>query len=169
MKNLLKMVKKKEKRPKFKTTPENAKKASTRLYAVQAVYQMHTNDQAASDVVEEYIQHRLGQDIDDFEGMPADGKRFKEIVLGVDDKKEGLKDILSRARSSDDSKMGQNEPLLYAILLCGAYELMTNDAVDPPIIISDYIDVAHSFYEGGESKLVNGILDKINKVINGAK
>ncbi|MCB9980671.1 MAG: transcription antitermination factor NusB, partial [Rhodospirillales bacterium] len=38
--------------------------------------------------------------------------------------------------------------------------------IDPPLIISDYIHVTRSFYEGAESKLVNGILDSLKTTLD---
>jgi N utilization substance protein B len=37
--------------------------------------------------------------------------------------------------------------------------------IDVPVIISDYLDITHAFYEGSESKLVNGVLDQISKAV----
>jgi transcription termination factor NusB len=31
--------------------------------------------------------------------------------------------------------------------------------------MSDYVNVAHAFYEGGEPGLVNAVLDSINKAV----
>jgi N utilization substance protein B len=57
------------------------------------------------------------------------------------------------------------EPLLTAILVCGTYELLAHPEIDAPIIISDYLHVTHGFFEGSESKLVNGILDALAKEV----
>jgi N utilization substance protein B len=53
------------------------------------------------------------------------------------------------------------EPLLQYILLSASYELMAHSDIDSPIIIADYLDVTHAFFDGGEAKLVNGILDRV--------
>ena len=55
------------------------------------------------------------------------------------------------------------EPLLSAILICGTYELLAHGEIDAPIIIADYLHVTHGFFEGSESKLVNGVLDALAK------
>ena len=38
-------------------------------------------------------------------------------------------------------------------------QLLAN--VPPRVIISEYIDVAHAFFEGDEPRVVNGVLDSL--------
>jgi N utilization substance protein B len=37
--------------------------------------------------------------------------------------------------------------------------------VDAPLIISDYLNVTHSFYDQGESKLVNAVLESVRVAV----
>ena len=143
----------------------NAKKSSARLYAVQAVYQMRANEQVAQEVINEYIEHRLEKEIDELNALQTNGTVFTKIVTGVEDKESDLDTILLQARGEKIKDIKTNDALLYAILLCGVYEVLTADDVDPPVIISDYMNIAHSFYDGGEAKLVNAILDKVSKAL----
>ncbi len=53
------------------------------------------------------------------------------------------------------------EPLLKSILLCGVTELLSHQDIDAPIIIDDYLNVTHAFYEKQQVSFVNGILDKV--------
>jgi len=50
-----------------------------------------------------------------------------------------------------------------AILRAGAYELIARPDVPLGSVISEYVDVAHAFYDKRESAFVNGILDGIAK------
>jgi N utilization substance protein B len=147
----------------------NAKKSSARLYAVQAVYQMRANEQNAKEVSDEFIEHRLGQSMDELAGLETNGTIFKKIVLGVEEKLSDLENILHHARGDKIEDIKKNDALLYSILLCGVYEVLTQGDIEPAIIISDYLNVTHSFYDGGESKLINAILDKVNVVIKQEK
>ena len=47
--------------------------------------------------------------------------------------------------------------------MCAACELLINTQIDTPIIINDYLNVAHGFFEQGEVTLINAILDKVAK------
>ena len=53
--------------------------------------------------------------------------------------------------------------LLRAILRAGAYELLNHGDTAAGIIINDYVDVAHAFFDAKEPGLVNAILDKMGK------
>ena len=50
-----------------------------------------------------------------------------------------------------------------AILLAGAYELAARPYVPTATVISEYVDVAHAFYDKREAAFVNGLLDAIAK------
>ena len=60
-----------------------------------------------------------------------------------------------------ESSQKEHEALIYSILICGAAELLAHLDIDAPVIINEYLDVTHAFYDTGESKLVNGVLDAI--------
>ena len=50
-----------------------------------------------------------------------------------------------------------------AILRAGAYELIARADVPVGSVISEYVDVAHAFFDKRESGFVNGLLDAIAK------
>ena len=54
-----------------------------------------------------------------------------------------------------------------AILRAGTYELLARTDVPVGAVISEYVDVAHAFYEKRESGFVNGLLDAIAKGARG--
>jgi N utilization substance protein B len=53
------------------------------------------------------------------------------------------------------------DAILRAILRAGSLELIELSDVPARVVISEYVDVAHAFFEGDEPKVVNGILDQI--------
>ncbi len=139
-----------------------ARNSAARLLAVQAVYQMHKNNQAAKDVVKEYLEHRLGIDDDGDQMVTPNAEHFSKVVQGVEEHIEQLGDMVIKNRNKEALS---NEPLLNALFLCGAYELMMCQDIDYPIILSDYVHVTQAFYESSESKLVNAVLDSIRKTV----
>lgn len=50
-----------------------------------------------------------------------------------------------------------------AILRAGTYELLFNTKVEAKIIISEYTNLSHAFFDGPEIGFVNAILDKISQ------
>ena len=49
------------------------------------------------------------------------------------------------------------------ILRAGAYELLARKDVGTGTVISEYVDVAHAFYDKREAGFVNGLLDGVAK------
>ncbi len=140
-----------------------AQKTAARLAAVQVLYQMRLNNQEAKSAVREFIDTRIGFDLDGDLFVPADAELLEEIVMGVTKRWTDIDVIVSKALA--DGKKGEVETLLESILRAGTYELMAHGKVDAGIIINDYLNVTTGFYDGKEPKIVNAILDKIAKSV----
>lgn len=147
-----------------KAPSATAKRNAARLMAVQAVYQMAMNYEAAPLVVNEYLGLRKGMEVDGETLVEPDESLFRDIVLGVAGRAEDLHGIVAANRNQKEGQNPANEPLLNAVLLCGAYELLSHQDIDFPVIISSYVDVAKAFFTGHEPSLINGVLDGIRKV-----
>ena len=57
------------------------------------------------------------------------------------------------------------EAILRAILRAGAYELLARIDVPARVVISEYLEVAHAFFSGKEPSLVNGVLDRLGRLL----
>ena len=141
-----------------------ARKTAARLFAVQAIYQAIQNKEAPSKLYDEYINHRVGMDLNDDgqdngQMVEPDQPLFRSLLSGVTERWGDLEQIIKpRLKVSHEI-----EPLLTSILICGAYELLAHQDIDSPIIISDYLNITSGFFEGSESKLVNAVLDALSK------
>lgn len=138
---------------------QKAKNTAARLSAVQALYQASRNKQDAGGLVSEYLAYRAEAEFEGEKPVKMDGALFRKVVQGVYERAADLENVINQNLLKENKGM---EPLLKAILLCASYELMAHTEVDAPIIINDYLNITHSFYEEGEAKLVNGVLDKIS-------
>ena len=136
---------------------QKARASAARLAAVQALYQMAGNEQTAVSTVREYIDFRLGQPVEGEEMVTPDKELFSMIVSGVEERRGDLDHMIAATLGGKKAA----ERLLHCIMLAGAYELMARPDVDAPVIISDYLHVTDAFYDQGEKKLVNAVLDKI--------
>lgn len=146
-----------------------ARKTAARLFAVQAVYQAIQNKEPPSKLHDEFITHRIGMELEDSsEGggqmIAPDQPLFRNILAGVTDRWGDLQQIIQPRLKVTNAV----EPLLTSILVCGAYELMAHHDIDAPIIISDYINITGSFFDGSEPKLVNAVLDALSKELRSA-
>ena len=152
-------------KPNKKTGSQKARNSAARLMAVQTVYQMHKNDQDAEAAIKEYLEHRIGKDADGDEMVTPDSDHFSLVVRGVAEHQTQLNEMIALNRGEKGSNTQKTDPLLQAVFLCGAFELMVLQAIDFPLIIADYLHVTHAFYDDGEAKLVNALLDSIRKTV----
>ena len=53
------------------------------------------------------------------------------------------------------------EAVLRAILRAGAWEMLSCPETDAAVVITEYVRIAEAFFDGGEPRLVNGVLDKL--------
>ena len=136
------------------------KRGAARLAAVQALYQMDISDVRLSDVVEEYENLRIGQEVDGEEYLEADIGWFRGIVAGVVTEQKALDPMIHKTLP-DDWPLARIHTLLRSVLRSGVFELMKRKDVPARVIISEYLDVAKAFFEEDEPKLINGVLDHI--------
>ena len=136
------------------------KRGAARLAAVQALYQMDMSDVTISDVVAEYENLRIGQEVDGDEYLEADLGWFRGIVSGAV-AEQGKLDPLIHKTLPDDWPLARIHTLLRAVLRSGTFELMKRNDVPAKVIINEYLDVARAFFGEDEPKLVNGVLDGI--------
>ncbi|HEX3860739.1 MAG TPA: transcription antitermination factor NusB [Stellaceae bacterium] len=144
----------------------NARRRSiARLAAVQALYQLELNPGRGADaVVGEFINHRLGREIDGDVYGEADEALFREIVRGLVADRERIDEAIS-AVLSDEWPMARLETLLRLILEAGAYELIHRPDIPPRVTISEYVSIAYAFFTGKEPSLANGVLDWLARAL----
>ena len=139
---------------------EENKEFVSRLMASQAFYQMIHNQKPMKSVIEEYLDRGLETD----EGIEAEikpnGGLFKKIMFNLDERLPETEEIL-RSYTKDKPL----ESLLKSILLCGISELLMRTDTDPPVIINDYLNVTHEFYEKKQVSFVNGVLDAVSELL----
>ena len=62
-------------------------------------------------------------------------------------------------------KIERLDKTMLQILRAGTYELMARADVPIGSAISEYVDVAHAFFDPREAKFVNGVLDAVAKAV----
>lgn len=138
-----------------------ARRKAARLVASQAVYQNFTTEKTTREVVREFLDHHLNQNIDGMDLVTADAELLSLIIQGTDNRKEDIVALLEAQLPG--KKLENMDDLLQSILMCGVFELLENQDTDAPIIINDYMDVAKAFYEKKEAGIVNAVLDGVGK------
>lgn len=148
---------------KNKKPSRSARHRAARLYAVQTLYGLIHTANDIKEAVADALAKSETLEIDGEELVAPDKILFQKIIFGYNARKDDIKSIL---QASLTSRSGQEtETLLESILSCGIYELLAHPDVDAPIIINDYLEVAHGFYEQSQVNLINGVLDKASKAL----
>lgn len=147
-----------------KTAPltKNKKRASARIGAVQTLYASHISGDDITKAVVHFIQNGCMVEMDGM-SYPADESLFTTIVQGVLKRQQ---DIIHIANSVLVSRsLERQNPLMGFILQAGIYELLENTDVDSRLIMSEYVDMAHAFFEPKEAGMVNGVLNAVSNAV----
>jgi len=139
-------------------------RAAARLAAVQALYQHDMEGTAIPALLHEFHNHRLGATIEDVEYADAEVAFFDDVVTGVDARRSEI-DALIADKLAQGWALDRLDRPMKAILRAGTYELLARADVPTAAAISEYVDVAHAFYERREAGFVNGLLDAIAKSV----
>ena len=137
-------------------------RSAARLAAVQALYQLDMEGTPIATLLHEFHQHRLGATIEDVTYAPAEEAFFDDIVSGTDKRSDEI-DALVAARLSSGWSLDRLDKPMRQILRAGTYELLARPDVATATVISEYVDVAHAFYDKREAGFVNGLLDGVAK------
>ncbi|QQN74878.1 transcription antitermination factor NusB [Croceicoccus sp. YJ47] len=137
-------------------------RSAARLAAVQALYQHDMEKTPITRLLDEFHQHRLGREIEEAQYADAEVAFFDDLVKGVDARREEI-DTRITERLATGWSLTRLDRTMLQILRCGTYELMARADVPKASAISEYVDVAHAFFEAREAKFVNGLLDAIAK------
>ena len=134
------------------TPARSRSRSAARLAAVQALYQRHMEDT------------HLARLIEDAHYAEAEVAFFDDVVSGVVARQEEI-DALLTERLAAGWSLERLDKTMLQILRAGAYELLARADVPTKSVISEYIDVAHAFFDEREAKFVNGLLDAVAKAV----
>lgn len=148
----------------------------SRAASVQALYQMDLAGIEMNAVIREFEVHRLapakleagqqGADGAATENDPgetlegADIQFFADLVRGVVRRQRDIDPLIDHYLA-EGWRLVRIDSTLRAILRAGAFELVERTDVPVRVVISEYINIAHAFFEGEEPRVVNGVLDRI--------
>jgi transcription antitermination protein NusB len=143
-------------------TARSKSRSAARLAAVQALYQQEMEKTALRPLLHEFHHHRLGATIEDAEYVDAEVDFFDDIVIGVDARRDEIDRLIAGKLAAGWSLERLDKPMRQ-ILRAGTYELLARADVSVGSVISEYVDVAHAFYDKRETNFVNGLLDAVAK------
>ena len=133
-------------------------KAASRLYAVQALFQMEASDAPMEEVRDEFLTHRFGEIMEEGEFAEGDPDLFDKI-LSAAVKNQARIDQMTHRGLVAKWAIARIDPTLRALFRAAGAELI-GDYTPPKVAINEYVDLAKAFFpEGREPKFVNAVLD----------
>ena len=136
---------------------DSAARHAARLAAVQAIYQMELTSLDAEAVIEEFVEHRFAET-----GLTTrpDAEFFADVVRGVPHRQKEIDRTVAQCLAAD-WKFSRIDSILRAILRAGSYELIARADVPAKVVIDEYLDITHAFFQGDEPGFVNAALDRM--------
>ncbi len=147
-----------------KTPAKPAKKAltraSARLKAVQALYQMELGSEDVGEVMAQFVGQGLANEPGQESIAQPDWPFFESLVTGIVKEQRELDPLINESLAKGWT-LARIDATVRAILRAGCFELGQRKDVPAKVVINEYVEIAHSFFAGEESKLINAVLDKL--------
>jgi len=141
---------------------------AARLAAVQALYQHEMEGTRLVQLLDEFHMHRLGGEVDpELDGVQyaeAEVAFFDDVVKGTLARREEI-DALLAGKLAQGWTLARLDKTMLQILRAGTYELLARPDVPTASAISEYLDVAHAFFDARDAKFANGVLDAVAKAV----
>lgn len=137
---------------------KRAMKSASRLYAVQALFQMEHSSQTIDAVRAEFEDHRFGAVYEGEEMIEGDVDVFRGLLEGAVNAQAQIDQMADRA-IVETWKIDRIDPTLRALFRAAGAELVAKQT-PPKVVIVEFVDVAKAFFpDGKEPKFVNAVLD----------
>jgi N utilization substance protein B len=123
-----------------------------RRCAVQALYQWQLAGQDPKDILIEFVADRelIKVDLDYFKQLST------EIPANIDDLRNHIGSVIDR-------NMDDLDPVEFAVLMIGAYELSSCLEVPWRVVVNEAVELSKMFGATDGHKFINGALDKLAK------
>lgn len=135
------------------------RRSAARLAGVQALYEIDVAGTSADPVLLEFLAQRWRNTADGIELTEPDAAFLATLVEGVCANLPRLDAWIQAALT--DLDLDRLEVLLRVILRAGTFELAFRPDIPAKVVVNEYVDVAHAFFGGRETALVNAVLDRL--------
>ncbi len=143
-------------------------RSSARLACVQALYQIEMSGQPAESVIAEFLDHRVGHEIDGAHYTKPNRRHFERTVRAAADRAEEI-DALVAASLAERWSLDRLGAVLRALMRAAACELAACPDVPARVVIDEYVELARAFFSGREPAFVNGALDSLARRLRAAE
>ena len=139
-------------------TSKKQMKSASRLYAVQALFQMEASDQGMNEVRDQFVDHRFGATLEGEEYAKGNIDLFDALLFMAVNQQAAIDQMTDRALVAK-WPIDRIDPTLRAVFRSAGAELIINET-PPKVAIVEYVEVAKAFFpDGNETRFVNAVLD----------
>ena len=133
-------------------------KSASRLYAVQALFQMEARGQSVEQVLREFEDHRFGATYEEGEFIEGDVDLFRTLVERAVNYQAPIDQMTDRALVAK-WPIARIDPTWRAVFRAAGAELQLKDT-PPRVVIAEFVQLADAFSsDGKEPRFVNAVLD----------
>ena len=139
----------------------NSNKSSSRLFAIQILYEMELNGKSF-EVIQKNFSNNYYTELEKINNQGKPNKSYIEkLVKGASKNQKTIDDLISL--NLKNWKLSRIESLVRSILRISIYELLYETNVPKKVIFNEYIEITKFFFDGEESSLINAVLDAVSK------
>ena len=139
-------------------TSKKQMKSASRLYAVQALFQMEASDQGMNEVRDQFVDYRFGATLEGEEYAEGNIDLFDALLFMAVNQQAAIDQMTDRALVAK-WPIDRIDPTLRAVFRAAGAELIINET-PPKVTIVEYVEVAKAFFpDGNETRFVNAVLD----------
>ncbi len=133
-------------------------RSASRLYAVQALFQMEHSSMTVEAVQREFLDHRFGAIYEGDEMQEGDPDHFGRVLEDAVNYQASIDQMTDRALVAK-WPIARIDPTLRALFRAAGAEFR-DTGTPPKVVIVEYVDVARAFFpDGKEPSFVNAVLD----------
>ncbi len=141
---------------------KNKKRSAARIGAVQTLYAIKIGQSDICKAMADFIKNGGMVEMDGI-SYPANQQMYGHIINGVIQRDADITDLANAVLTK--RPLHRQNLLIQFIIKAGIFELLENDTLDSHLIISEYVDIAHAFFEPKEAGMVNGVLDSVSRTV----
>ena len=146
-------------------TSKKQMKSASRLYAVQALFQMEASEQGMNEVRDQFVNHRFGATLEGEEYVEGNVELFEQLLFTAVNQQAAIDQMTDRALVAK-WPIDKIDPTLRALFRTAGAEFIIDDT-PPKVAIVEFVDVAKAFFpDGNETRFVNAILDHMAREVH---
>lgn len=137
------------------------KRSIARIAAVQSLYQMVLLEISRTQAMSDFQAHFEKDILEEVSSKKYDKDFFCKVLEGVS---KHLKEIdpFIKAALPENWAFERLDTVILCILRAATFELWKHPETDSAVILNEYLNVTHAFYDDKEPGFVNGVLHKVS-------